>query len=55
MKESTRLKVKSDYIIYCDESCPLEYEPITLLGAIGCGYEKKDKSFKKQIFYKFKI
>ena len=37
------MKVKSDYIIYCDESCPLEYEPITLLGAIGCAYEKKDK------------
>ena len=37
------MKVKSDYLIYCDESCPLEYEPITLLGAIGCSYEKKDR------------
>lgn len=37
------MKVKSDYLIYCDESCPLENEPITLLGAISCSYEKKDK------------
>ena len=37
------MKVKSDYLIYCDESCPLEHEPITLLGAVGCSYENKDK------------
>lgn len=37
------MKVKSDYLIYCDESCPLEYEPITLLGAIGCSYDGKKK------------
>lgn len=41
------LKVKSDYLIYCDESCPLEYEPITLLGAIGCSYEKKEQIVKE--------
>lgn len=42
-KEGIILKVKSDYLIYCDESCPLEYEPISLFGAIGCSYENKDK------------
>lgn len=36
------MKVKSDYLIYCDESCPLEYESTTLLGAIGCSYESKE-------------
>ena len=41
------LKVKSDYLIYCDESCPLEYEPISLFGAIGCSYENKDKIVKE--------
>ena len=40
------MKVKSDYLIYCDESCPLEHEPITLLGAIGCSYQNKDKIVK---------
>ena len=39
------MKVKSDYLIYCDESCPLEHEPITLLGAIGCSYDNKEKIF----------
>lgn len=41
------MKVKSDYLIYCDESCPLEYEPISLFGAIGCSYENKDKIVKE--------
>lgn len=41
------MKVKSDYLIYCDESCPLEYEPITLLGAIGCSYENKEQIVKE--------
>ena len=40
------MKVKSDYLIYCDESCPLEYEPTTLLGAIGCSYNSKEKIVK---------
>ena len=40
------MKVKSDYLIYCDESCPLEHEPISLFGAIGCSYENKDKIVK---------
>lgn len=40
------MKVKSDYIIYCDESCPLEYEPVTLFGAISCSYNKKDQIVK---------
>ncbi len=37
------MKIKSDYLIYCDESCPLEYEPISLFGAIGCSYQNKNK------------
>lgn len=41
------MKVKSDYLIYCDESCPLEYEPISLFGAIGCSYEKKEQIVKE--------
>ncbi len=41
------MKIKSDYLIYCDESCPLEYEPISLFGAIGCSYENKDKIVKE--------
>lgn len=40
------MKIKSDYLIYCDESCPLEHEPITLFGAIGCSYENKEKIVK---------
>lgn len=40
------MKVKSDYLIYCDESCPLEYESTTLLGAIGCSYENKEQIVK---------
>ena len=40
------MKVKTDYLIYCDESCPLEYEKITLLGAIECPYDKKEEIVK---------
>lgn len=40
------LKLKSDYLIYCDESCPLEYELVTLLGAISCDYKNKEKIVK---------
>jgi hypothetical protein len=41
------LKINTDYLIYCDESCPLQYDGFETLviGAIKCPYEKKDKIF----------
>lgn len=43
------MKVKSNYLIYCDESYPLEYEPMSLFGVIDSNYffymlyDEKDK------------
>lgn len=41
------MKIKSDYLIYCDESCPLEHDgnDIMVIGAISCAYEDKEKIF----------
>lgn len=38
---------KSDYLIYCDESCPLEKDgnDIMVIGAVSCSYKSKQKIF----------
>lgn len=39
---------KADYLIYCDESCPLEKDgnDIMVIGAISCSYKNKQKIFE---------
>lgn len=43
------MKKKSDYLIYCDESCPLEKDgnDIMVIGAISCPYEEKQQIFSE--------
>lgn len=45
------MKHKSDYLIYCDESCPLENDGnnIMVIGAVSCPYAEKE-----QIFYELR-
>ncbi len=48
-----------EYLIYCDESCPLEHEPVSLFGVIGCSSENKKtivkelRELKEKHFYGF--